>query len=106
MKILLLIPFAIYVLLAPRFFAQWQWLFQQDTNLSAEDQQTSKIMVILATLCWPIVVPFAYLELLNKVRQNRVVLAKQPVEKSNLNGSHEIGNNPLPEKPNRFTSIH
>jgi hypothetical protein len=63
-----------YVVLAPIFFFSWLKFYRLDTDLDAEDRLISWIMLGIATLLWPLVVPFAYLSLLRKRYQEREAL--------------------------------
>lgn len=56
----------IYLTIATFFFKVWRDLFEQNVNLSSEERQFSKMILLVATIFWPIVVPIAYLELISK----------------------------------------
>ena len=43
-------------------FATWFKRFRQDHSLSASDKQLCLKVLAVATICWPIVLPLAYLE--------------------------------------------
>lgn len=53
-----------YLLIAHRLLKIWIKFFQQDTNMSQADQQMSWVVLLIGTVFWPIVVPIAYLSLL------------------------------------------
>lgn len=75
MKFILIALFtAFYLLMAIRFFRGWWVFFERDTNLSPSWTYLSIVILILASAFWPIVVPFAYLELLGKVQRNTAEL--------------------------------
>lgn len=75
MKLILVTLFAaFYLLMAIRFFRSWWVFFRQDTDLSTSWAYISIAVIILASAFWPVVVPFAYLELLEKVRRNAAML--------------------------------
>lgn len=76
-KFLLIFLIAFYVLLAPRFFRSWRLFFEQDTTLSPQERTFSQVVLAIATVFWPVVVPFAYLELLNKVQREKVAAPLQ-----------------------------
>ncbi|HAX79727.1 MAG TPA: hypothetical protein DCY88_28805 [Cyanobacteria bacterium UBA11372] len=63
-----------YCMIAAHFFRVWLKYFQKDyPQLSAEDKLRSKVVLALATIFWPLVVPLAYLELLQAKRtQERI----------------------------------
>jgi membrane protein YdbS with pleckstrin-like domain len=72
--ILIALFVAFYLLMAIRFFRVWWVFFERDTNLSPNWTYLSIVILILASAFWPIVVPFAYLELLEKVQRNAAEL--------------------------------
>ncbi|HAZ47425.1 MAG TPA: hypothetical protein DDW76_37075 [Cyanobacteria bacterium UBA11369] len=58
-----------YCMIAAHFLRVWLKYFGKDyPRLSAEDKLISKQILALATIFWPIVVPLAYLELLETKR--------------------------------------
>ena len=66
MKLLLSSIEVFYLLMALRFFFAWSKFLQRDASLSSRQGQLYLRLVII-TILWPIIVPFAYLELLSKV---------------------------------------
>lgn len=58
----------IYLPGAAHFFRVWYSYFQQDTKLIDQEQIPFLLILLAATICWPIVVPIAYLELLKANR--------------------------------------
>lgn len=61
---------AAYGLIGIRFFRIWLFFWQQDTALSDKDKFPSLAIVVLMTIFWPVVVPFGYLELLEKKKRD------------------------------------
>jgi hypothetical protein len=61
----------VYLISASYFFTLWLKFFKQDTNLSFEERCFSLLILGIATLFWPIVVPLAYIELLSKPKKCR-----------------------------------
>lgn len=59
---------AVYLLFAGYFFKGWFELYKQDTKMSAEDKQLSKVILAIATVLWPVVVPISYAEKLSKAK--------------------------------------
>lgn len=55
-----------YLIMTPLFFSIWFNFFQRDSSLSYEDKRLSWVILLTATILWPVVVPIAYLELLSK----------------------------------------
>lgn len=50
---------AIYLSTAAYFFATWFTVFQTDSDLSPREQYLSWLVLIVATLFWPITAPIA-----------------------------------------------
>ena len=69
MNLLLVLLAGLYLLVATRFWAVWMKHFQREIHaLSPSQKRVSLIVLVIATVLWPIAVPIAYLELLNKPR--------------------------------------
>jgi hypothetical protein len=66
----------VYVVMASCFFHEWLVFFLADQDMDSEQRLFSIVILVIATLLWPIVVPFAYLELLkfHKKHKNTVDL--------------------------------
>ncbi len=67
---LLLFFIAFYSLLMPILFVNWLGFFREDLSLTKSEKQLSMVVIAIATLFWPIVIPFAYLELLGKFQRS------------------------------------
>jgi hypothetical protein len=63
-----------YILLAGLFFTRWLDFFLQDEEMSQQMRQFSIFILVIATLFWPITVPFAYLELLKFHKKNKKLI--------------------------------
>jgi uncharacterized membrane protein len=76
MQVLIYGLLAFYAIVMPMLFTNWYGLYSQEAGMSLNQRQTSRIVIMVATLLWPIVLPMSYLELLKKVkryeRQSRV----------------------------------
>ena len=70
MQPLLLLSIAFYSLLMPVLFVNWLRFFREDLDLSKSEKHLSMVVIAIATLLWPIVLPFAYLELLGKFQKS------------------------------------
>jgi hypothetical protein len=55
---------SVYLAFAWCLFSQWLFFFMSDTEMSREQRSLSGILLVVSTILWPIIVPFAYLELL------------------------------------------
>lgn len=66
MQCLLMTLVFTYVLVSLYFFKTWTLFFRQDINLSSEDILLSKIVLVTASILWPIVVPISYIKLIKK----------------------------------------
>ena len=56
---------AIYFSAAFYFFGFWFEAFKRDTNMSIQEKRLSLLVLIVATVLWPIAVPICYLERVN-----------------------------------------
>ncbi|MBW4424908.1 MAG: hypothetical protein KME50_10755 [Nostoc desertorum CM1-VF14] len=54
----------VYLAFARCLFNQWLFFLTDDKEMSPEKRSFSRIILVLITIFWPIIVPFAYLELL------------------------------------------
>lgn len=66
MKLLILILVFFYTVIAQRLFTIWLKFFQRDSNMSPREKQLSWVVLIAGTVLWPIVIPNAYLAILEK----------------------------------------
>jgi hypothetical protein len=66
MKLLILILVFFYTVIAQRLFTIWLKFFQRDSNMSPGEKQLSWVVLIVGTVLWPIVIPNAYLAILEK----------------------------------------
>ena len=83
LQLTLISAVTIYLVIACCLFALWLDLIQQGGYLPLSQQIFSRLFLIFATLLWPLVVPFAYIELLLKSKTNRKIiglLLDQPIE--------------------------
>jgi hypothetical protein len=70
MQLLLFFPLAFYFLLMPILLISWFNFFRQDDEMSRREKRLSIVVIAIATVLWPIVLPFAYLELLGKFKKS------------------------------------
>lgn len=68
----------IYLLTALRLLAVWLKLLNQDDNCSGLGKSQSIAILITIATFWPLVLPLAYLELLNKNNQNNKAVENKP----------------------------
>jgi hypothetical protein len=61
-------------LLACFFFGQWLSFFLDDKEMTSQMRWFSCVVLAIATIFWPIVVPFAYLELLKFHKKNKDII--------------------------------
>jgi hypothetical protein len=54
-----------YLAIASLLFRKWLFLFLKDEEMSSSQRSYSGVILLIVTIFWPLVVPFAYLELLN-----------------------------------------
>ncbi len=84
MRVFIVILVLVYLLIAQRFFRLWFKLFQQDSSMSLEEKRFSKIVLVIGTVFWPIVVPISYWILLEKKLNHH----EMPVEEGTGNDAH------------------
>jgi lysylphosphatidylglycerol synthetase-like protein (DUF2156 family) len=60
----------VYLAIAYSLFSEWLFFFLSDKDISREQRFLSGIVLVLITIFWPMVVPFAYLELLKFHRKH------------------------------------
>ncbi len=84
MRVFILIFVLVYLLIAQRFFRLWFKLFQQDSSMSLEEKRFSKIVLVIGTVFWLIVVPISYWILLEKKLKHH----EMPVEEGTGNDAH------------------
>lgn len=63
-----------YLIMAFCFFNQWLVFFLADEEMDSEQRFYSTIVLVIATIFWPIVVPLAYLELLKFHRKHKYII--------------------------------
>ncbi len=86
MKLLIISVVSFYLIMAQRFFKSWLKFFQRDTSMSREEKQLSWVILLLSTVLWPIVVPIAYLSLLeNKFKSQAETIDKDETLESAYN---------------------
>ncbi|NEO30539.1 MAG: hypothetical protein F6K36_08910 [Symploca sp. SIO3C6] len=57
----------IYLSAAFYFFLVWFGAFKRDMNISPQQKRISWLVLIVATIFWPIVVPISYLERISNI---------------------------------------
>ena len=56
------------------FFVQWLSFFIDDKEMNSVQRYFSMVILILATILWPLIVPLAYLELLKFHKKHKQVI--------------------------------
>jgi hypothetical protein len=69
MQVLIYGIIALYIVMLPVLFFNWYGLYQNDSDMTESERQISRIVLVIATAIWPIVLPLSYLELLSKVKR-------------------------------------
>ncbi|ARV60861.1 hypothetical protein BZZ01_21570 [Nostocales cyanobacterium HT-58-2] len=64
----------VYLVMAYCFFNEWLGFFVADEDMDSEQRLFSTVILLLATILWPIVVPFAYLELLKFHKKHKQII--------------------------------
>lgn len=71
MQVLLVVSGLFYVAVMPVLFISWLEFFRHDQDdLTKKEQRISGLVIAIACLFWVIVLPFAYLELLDKFKRS------------------------------------
>jgi Ca2+/H+ antiporter len=73
MEILTIALIVSYLLISLCFFINWLNFFKQKHNLAPEDRFLSLVILVIATILWPVAVPISYLELL-KARKSQFIV--------------------------------
>lgn len=63
-----------YLIMACCFFMQWLGFFIDDKEMTSTQRYLSVLVLILATILWPLIVPLAYLELLKFHKKHKQVI--------------------------------
>ncbi|MEM7717273.1 MAG: hypothetical protein AAF349_27620 [Cyanobacteria bacterium P01_A01_bin.68] len=63
-----------YLIMACCFFIQWLGFFIDDKEMTSTQRYLSLLVLILATILWPLIVPLAYLELLKFHKKHKQVI--------------------------------
>jgi uncharacterized membrane protein YozB (DUF420 family) len=69
MQMLSLSILTCYFLVMPVLFWNWLGFFRKDGDMSGTERRLSLLVLAIATVLWPIVLPLSYLELLGKVKR-------------------------------------
>ncbi|GAX41218.1 hypothetical protein NIES4075_21870 [Tolypothrix sp. NIES-4075] len=72
--LLIYLAIIIYLVMAYCFFAEWLHFFLQDEQMNLEQRLFSGVILVIASILWIIVVPFAYLELLKFHKKHKEVI--------------------------------
>jgi len=59
-----------YLIISLHFLRNWLKFFRREPRLSPEDKFLSLVILVIATILWPFVVPISYLELLKAQNLN------------------------------------
>ena len=63
-----------YLIMAFCFFMQWLGFFIDDKDMDSGQRYFSIVIMIVGTILWPLIVPFAYLELLKFHKKHKQVI--------------------------------
>lgn len=71
MQIVLIVSGLFYLAIIPVVFISWLEFFRHDQDtLTVREQRMSVFVISIASLLWVLVLPFAYLELLDKFKRS------------------------------------
>lgn len=63
-----------YLVMACCFFIQWLGFFIDDKEMNPAQRHFSIVILVIGTILWPLIVPFAYLELLKFHKKHKPVI--------------------------------
>jgi cell shape-determining protein MreD len=63
-----------YLVMACCFFVQWLGFFIDDKEMNSSQRFFSMVILVIATILWPLIVPLAYLELLKFHKKHKQVI--------------------------------
>ncbi|MDJ0619124.1 MAG: hypothetical protein QNJ63_20685 [Calothrix sp. MO_192.B10] len=64
----------VYSLMTVCFFKEWLFFLREDEESAGEQPVLQMLILTMASLLWPVIVPFAYLELLNFHKKHRELI--------------------------------
>lgn len=64
----------IYVTMAYYLFYEWLDFYMKDEGMDSEQKIISNIVLVVGSILWPIVLPFAYLEILKFHKKNKEII--------------------------------
>jgi hypothetical protein len=74
MEILTITLIVSYLLISLCFFINWLNFFKQKQNLAPEDRFLSLVILVIATIFWPVAVPISCMELLKAKKSQFIVM--------------------------------
>ena len=75
LKFLIYLAILGYLAISYRFFTEWLDFFLEDEDMKSGEQRFFYgIILIIASILWPIVVPLAYLELLKFHKKHKEII--------------------------------
>ncbi|MGB3650328.1 MAG: hypothetical protein WBA41_03840 [Rivularia sp. (in: cyanobacteria)] len=63
-----------YLIMACCFFMHWLDFFIADTEMNLAQRYFSMVILVMATILWPLIVPLSYLELLKFHKKHKQVI--------------------------------
>ncbi|MDJ0799472.1 MAG: hypothetical protein QNJ51_22095 [Calothrix sp. MO_167.B12] len=64
----------VYSLMTVCFFKEWLFFLREDEESTGKQPVLQMLILVMASLLWPVIVPFAYLELLNFHKKHRELI--------------------------------
>lgn len=74
LKLFIYLAIILYLVMSYCFFTEWLEFFLQDEDMNSEQRVFSGVILVIASLLWPVVVPFAYLELLKFQKKHKEII--------------------------------
>jgi uncharacterized membrane protein (DUF106 family) len=61
-----------YLIMSPYFFRAWLRIINQTFTFTSKEKYLYLLFILIATIFWPVVIPFAYLELVSKPKMSDI----------------------------------
>lgn len=73
-KLFIYLAILVYLTMSYCFFSEWLDFFLEDKDMDSDQRFFSGIILVIASILWPVIVPFAYLELLKFQKKHKNII--------------------------------
>jgi hypothetical protein len=97
-----------YCIVMLALLIKWQAIYRKDLDMSASERQISVLILTISTLLWPVVLPLAYIELLDKAKRSNDESRAKRDSRLLMNNISPVqpASRPHPSTQNLESSIH